>query len=77
MSRRVLNPNKNRQNTYIIIMINNSDLPNLNVFGFFFFNIIYLISQEVLSILFQLFDKDNEKVLKQEQWIQSLKERLL
>jgi len=40
-------------------------------------NIINLIFQEVLSILFELFDKDNEKVLKQEQWIQSLKERLL
>jgi len=57
-------------------MINNSDLPNMNVFRFFF-NIINFILQEVLSILFQLFDKDNEKVLIQEQWIQSLKERLL
>jgi len=36
-----------------------------------------LILQEVLSILFELFDKDKEKVLIQEKWIQSLKERLL
>ncbi|VVC39275.1 Hypothetical protein CINCED_3A001760 [Cinara cedri] len=36
-----------------------------------------ILNKEVLSILFQLFDKDNEKVLVQEQWIQSLKERLL
>jgi hypothetical protein len=56
-------------------MINNSNLPNLNALRFS--NIIYSILQEVLSILFQLFDKDNEKVLVQEQWIQSLKERLL
>lgn len=56
-------------------MINNSDLSNMNVFKFS--NIINFILQEVLSILFQLFDKDNEKVLIQEQWIQSLKERLL
>ncbi|XP_050436614.1 NADPH oxidase 5 isoform X2 [Adelges cooleyi] len=36
-----------------------------------------LLNKEVLAILFQLFDEDNEKVLKQEKWIQSLKERLM
>lgn len=52
------------------------------IIDFFFFiniwsNIMNLILQEVLSILFELFDKDKEKVLIQEKWIQSLKERLL
>lgn len=40
-------------------------------------NLLCFVLQEVLSILFQLFDRENEKVLIQEQWIQSLKERLL
>ncbi|XP_050535187.1 NADPH oxidase 5 isoform X2 [Daktulosphaira vitifoliae] len=36
-----------------------------------------ILNKEVLSILFHLFDEDDEKVLQQEKWIQSLKERLM